>query len=811
VQTVVLLAALGFIARGAAECANACNGHGKCSSYDMCICNRNWQANDCSERTCLFGLAHVDTPKGDLDMSGTVTGPTTMVAENSAAYPFGTTEMFPQVEDSDHRLLSNSAHYYMECSNKGTCQRTTGACVCYEGYEGVACQRASCPGTPVPCSGNGVCRSILQLATAYYGNTYSLWDKSSTMGCLCDAGFHGPDCSLRSCKHGVDPLYLDDSATVKYSVFNVAQFTNIPGMSSSTDSVASMFNDGTPLAGTGYWALRFFDVHGEDWLTRAIPIDATCAQVVDALQQLPNNVVPVGSVQCTKVAAIGASEQSGFSTVVPRGPYDKTGPYDKSGNVTGHGKNDYSMIFKMALWDMQLPSNAVETDTSSLQVNKKLYSSGSTTDASTISGVIYRLHFNGNPGALREPEIEIYLDGKRPSLASSSLRTGTSGKTSTKVWTDGQQGESKDYFGDHCNGVTVQVASGIPTVTSMTETVYYLTGFTPAEKALLKACLGDSDMHPYNNVEVYNWDYGSATYPHIVKLVRTVSTFMDGGYYVVLWYDTNLCGTPAGGGATNSYLCDNLGSTLSGYNAVGLFRLLHPFLPPDHEYLNILNPNEHDSWEVYTTKGTLAQTSSQVQAVFSYGSKYIYTVNPAYDTALTDDGHDGGKRNGDLSCEIAVNASHVSSYVWHCMNVSDIFTLLAWDEDSLGTNTNPNPRYINLYTANRIYTTSSKNLASYVDSQNAQLGSSTQSVASQYMTHVIESDLSTNWAASVLDQQTPPPFKFSVYKFIPSADSTYTYVAECANRGLCDTTTGNCKCFAGYTSDSCSEQSSLSL
>jgi hypothetical protein len=46
-----------------AECANACNGHGKCTSYDMCICNRNWQASDCSERVCMFGLAHVDTPK----------------------------------------------------------------------------------------------------------------------------------------------------------------------------------------------------------------------------------------------------------------------------------------------------------------------------------------------------------------------------------------------------------------------------------------------------------------------------------------------------------------------------------------------------------------------------------------------------------------------------------------------------------------------------------------------------------------------------------------------------------------------------
>lgn len=44
------------------ECANACNGNGQCTSYDMCICNKNWQANDCSERTCPFGKAHVDTP-----------------------------------------------------------------------------------------------------------------------------------------------------------------------------------------------------------------------------------------------------------------------------------------------------------------------------------------------------------------------------------------------------------------------------------------------------------------------------------------------------------------------------------------------------------------------------------------------------------------------------------------------------------------------------------------------------------------------------------------------------------------------------
>ncbi len=62
----VVFIAIGMLAtlqEASAECANACNGHGKCTSYDMCICNRNWQASDCSERVCMFGLAHVDTPK----------------------------------------------------------------------------------------------------------------------------------------------------------------------------------------------------------------------------------------------------------------------------------------------------------------------------------------------------------------------------------------------------------------------------------------------------------------------------------------------------------------------------------------------------------------------------------------------------------------------------------------------------------------------------------------------------------------------------------------------------------------------------
>ena len=36
-------------------------------------------------------------------------------------------------------------------------------------------------------------------------------------------------------------------------------------------------------------------------------------------------------------------------------------------------------------------------------------------------------------------------------------------------------------------------------------------------------------------------------------------------------------------------------------------------------------------------------------------------------------------------------------------------------------------------------------------------------------------------------------------------------VATCSNRGLCDESTGECACFAGYTAVDCSTQNSLSI
>jgi hypothetical protein len=59
----------------------------------------------------------------------------------------------------DHHA-DDEGHFMMECSNKGTCNRQTGQCQCFDGFSGLACTRMECP---LDCSGKGLCLSQSQL------------------------------------------------------------------------------------------------------------------------------------------------------------------------------------------------------------------------------------------------------------------------------------------------------------------------------------------------------------------------------------------------------------------------------------------------------------------------------------------------------------------------------------------------------------------------------------------------------------------------------------------------------------------------
>jgi len=817
-----------------AECPNACNGHGTCTSYDMCVCNRNWQTNDCSERSCQFGLAHVDTPKGDLNQDGMISGPNTILVENNEIYPFGTTEQFPRMQDTSLVDLENSAHYYMECSNKGSCDRKSGECQCFDGYDGAACQRASCPGFPDSCSGHGVCKTIRQLAESDNDNIYELWDKHSTMGCECDAGFFGPDCSLRQCKFGIDPLYLDDTATIKYATFDFAVLHTEPSdyhASTNNNIFSNGMRNNNDEDTNGYWAIRFFDVHGEDWLTNPIKADASCDEVIDALNALPNDVIPHMNYDlCTRINELNkysvgeqATRYEGWSSHVDEYFTSGENGFASSNGFTSGANRPIQLM--MGFW---------LNDFDNVSSHSKGQAFPDWMHQPSLTGSVYRVHFFNNPGQLREPMIETYLDGARPTLFSVDSETfRPQGELITAVWTDGQQGENYDYIADHCDGVQFSISNFINDPRGT-----FLNDLSAVENQLLKTCLGESDFDFGNNEEVYEWDLGNVNYPHLVKLVRTVTTSDDGGYYAALIFDPLL-------------------------HTFRLLNEMHASDDTDHTSTEA-GRNNTDQYEIYTTKGVLARVSASASAVFGFGSKEIYSVNIDFE-ALKDGS--APLTSGDVSCELTgkrptqnefyragiLNASITgrsssapnldmfwydtrlpenrlpfanedsgvttnggmepgAQNIYHCLNKGSLFTVLNF------VNSTQNPPHINMYTAEKLYQKQYK-----YSTDDRKMGN-TENSDSDYQTFTVVTDLSTNWAngrsreteagnawdpTNGLAEDGSGNFQF--YKFYPARESTYNYVAQCSNRGICKEDTGLCECFSGYTSDSCSEQNSLAV
>merc|ERR1712146_671652 len=118
----------------------------------------------------------------------------------------------PQGND-DHKQM-------VECSAKGTCNRKTGECECYDGFTGEGCRSSACPND---CSGHGIRQSQEKFARDYvpvvtginpqndpkYDVTAEYddaWDAKYTYGCKCDDGFRGPDCSQIECPSQSDVL-----------------------------------------------------------------------------------------------------------------------------------------------------------------------------------------------------------------------------------------------------------------------------------------------------------------------------------------------------------------------------------------------------------------------------------------------------------------------------------------------------------------------------------------------------------------------------------------------------------------------------
>jgi len=776
-----------------AECPNACSGHGDCGNFDMCNCWRNWMGNDCSERICPFSLAHVDLPKGDLNMDNTVSkaeysaGTSAFINTDVAKYhpmyyTTGTAEKFPFMSDESADAavrFADTAHYYAECSNKGLCDRDSGECECFEGYEGSACQRASCPNQ---CSGHGTCESIRELAEKDHGNIYELWDRDATYGCDCDPGYYGADCSLRYCKYGVDPLYYDDEATIRTNSFNLK------------------FAQSAADKASGTFGVKFYDVFDEDYVTDPVLFrsgiatadgemgDASTTGLKDALLGLPNTVI------------------EGLN-------------FDKSEDGT------------------------------------TLY---------------YKITFTKNPGKFRTPEIDIYLNGNH-GPDSSTIKVDTGATLATSVETGALGGEFKDYFYSRCEGITVQVADlaasdlGIQMIGAAATLVITDTaadGGSDLDK--LKKCLGDSNGETSDNVGIYNWDegnlqylvddgtdditgYGVGQYPHAIKLVeKSPGDEYEGGHFYLTYLHKNWDADTANVVDEKMVLLSNLykgdGAAVSStdfyvyttdvvvkmvYISTAASAYAYPTSGTNNGYNNdntespIYAQWTKDTDTIYTSFDSSCERMNSYtdDAAASYGdstnSQYVYPCLQKGDYIMLPDGNWGDFTNYAYAATPTGGTQYQTNSFMDPNNKEAKTEALTGDIATDCTGCAGHLDYSgHIYEIKKIWTApATANTATKEDRFRIKLdkpvpwdGSTVAAAAGQLGASATTLDVKTTYGIN-------PIFKFDVAT--KTADGNYPtsfeYVSECSNKGICNAETGVCECFKGYTKADCGTQSSFAV
>jgi len=639
------------------------------------------------------------------------------------------------------------------------------------------------------------------------------------MGCVCDPGYKGADCSQKVCKAGADPLYHGDYNTVRYP-----SFTYIIYSSRSSAAVAEL---------AGNYSITFFDWNGQPWHTAPIQAADTCPGVIQALEALPNSVIPLGTVRCTTTQF----SQLPAGVTVNSAVYNKLKTFTLvfTGNPGALKPIDLNLNLDGRRRTLYLTKDTAPTPTLGYSVFPNGYA-GENTDVvpDLCTGVLVSLS--------SFPQLSF----QSTSMAAALMRClgGSDGDVTNNdgegySWDDGMQqaGSTQVYFTNPHLIKLIDATQDLPE-----SVVGGVIG--PKSANLEQADYPNSDIAGLSS-QVPGF-YVKATSRQNASSYVAGLTFSQGVYNTEGIFQSTRSGNDLNADPPGFYavlVCTSMSSLVAQPVCTG-FQLL---TGGSGASLNALY------YHVYTTTGYLQLVSPQSAVVTmplgdysptpkssSFLSNTLYVTPNANSDSTVASTPSSANYYGNIDCEsLGVSANYPYSKTYagphgalDCLNKGDmVMVLFAETKDRLGavgsvgstfaisTIAQLSPVYPDIYTVDKVsvqpYATASSTyytlndeaqrrqlVLNYGVNQVYGLKAGASGTYTAYTAHA------SSWWASLAAQQTASGGG-SVFKFYPPTG--YSYVGECSNRGVCDPVQGVCTCFPGYTSDNCGVPNALAL